>query len=85
MLFGSRAKGNAQPGSDIDLALKGPAVTEQTVLRLRVALDDLPLPFFFDVVHYETLQNPDLIDHIDRVGRVIYPTETTDKLGTDAS
>ncbi len=82
VLFGSRAQGNAQAGSDVDLALKGPSVTEQTVLRLQAILDDLPLPYFFDVVHYEEIQNENLIDHIDRVGRIIYPVESSTILGT---
>lgn len=76
LLFGSRAKGNAAAASDIDLALKGENVTDTTVTRLHAALDDLPLPFFFDVVDYKAIQNKDLIDHIDRVGKVIFAKQS---------
>jgi len=27
------------------------------------------LPYFFDVVHYESLTEPRLVEHIDRVGK----------------
>ncbi len=73
ILFGSRAKGNFKKASDIDLAVKGKAVTEITVKRLSNRLnEELPLPYFIDVVHSEPISNPDLVDHIDRIGKVIY-------------
>lgn len=73
VLFGSRAKGNFKKASDIDLAIKGIAVNDITVKRLSARLnEELPLPYFFDVVHYESITNPDLVDHIDRIGTVIY-------------
>lgn len=73
LLFGSRAKGNYKRGSDVDLALKGEAVTGDTVLDLSVQLNqELPLPYFFDVLRYDSISNSDLVAHIDRVGVVIY-------------
>ena len=72
IVFGSRAKGNAEPGADIDIALKGESVTEKTVLTLVTALEELPLPYFYDIVAYRNIQNQDLIEHIDRVGGVLY-------------
>ena len=72
LVFGSRAKGNSKAGSDVDLALKGEDITDETISRLRAALDELPLPYFFDIVDYATIQNKDLIGHIDRVGEIIY-------------
>ena len=75
-IFGSRAKGKAQPGSDIDMALKGDRVTDDVVTRLRIALEDLPMPYFFEVVAYKSIHNQDLRHHIDRVGKTIYTTHT---------
>lgn len=72
LVFGSRAKGNAKAASDVDLALKGKAVTSETVRRLRAVLNDLPLPYFFDVVDYLAIHNQELVAHIDRVGKIIY-------------
>ena len=60
ILFGSRAKGNFKPGSDIDLAVKGP-VSKDTLL-----------PYFVDVGIYEHITNEALREHIDRVGISIY-------------
>lgn len=36
VLFGSRAKGTHQQGSDVDLSIKGKGITHTTVLRLLV-------------------------------------------------
>lgn len=70
LIFGSRAKGTHKKASDVDLAIKGRAVTGETVKRLSFLLnEELPLPYFFDVVHYETLENRQLIEHIDRIGK----------------
>ena len=73
VLFGSRAKGNYKPASDVDLAIKGASVTYETALRLADILnEERPLPYFFDVVHYEGIKEPRLLEHIDRVGVVLY-------------
>lgn len=73
VLFGSRAKGTHKIGSDVDLAVKGEAVTYETAVRLAVLLnEERPLPYFFDVVNYNTINEPALKDHIDRVGVVVF-------------
>ncbi|MCK5564628.1 MAG: nucleotidyltransferase domain-containing protein [Planctomycetes bacterium] len=72
LVFGSRAKGNSKPGSDIDLAVKGSEVTPETIAGLRSMLNDMPLPYFFDVIDYKAIENKDLTDHIDRVAKTIY-------------
>lgn len=73
LVFGSRAKGNYVRGSDVDLTIKGAGITHTTVSRLLFLLnEEYPLPYFFDVIHYESLVNPDLVEHIDRVGEIIY-------------
>jgi len=72
VIFGSRAKGTHKKSSDVDLAIKGRAVTPETIQRLNFLLnEELPLPYFFDVVHYESLENQLLVEHIDRVGKSI--------------
>lgn len=71
-LFGSRAKGTARPGSDIDLSLSGSRLDLTLLGRIHDALDDLLLPFEIDLVHQDSLQHPDLMDHIRRVGMTLY-------------
>ena len=73
ILFGSRAKGIHKNASDVDLAIKGKSITDKTTKRLSSKLnEELPLPYFIDIVHYESIRNKALIEHIDRVGEVIY-------------
>ena len=69
-LFGSRAKGNAKPGSDIDLAVFG-AVDALRAQSIQSELEELPLPYKFDVRPYAMIQHAALREHIDRVGRCI--------------
>ena len=70
IIFGSRAKGNYKNGSDIDLALKGSNLNLKLANSISNKLDDLFLPYTFDLVIYSQIENEDLIDHIDRVGVV---------------
>ncbi|MDK9710728.1 nucleotidyltransferase domain-containing protein [Acidaminobacter sp.] len=73
VLFGSRAMGNYKPGSDVDLAVKGEIIDRSTIRRLSECLnEELPLPYFFDVLDYNTIENEMLKTHIDRFGVVIY-------------
>jgi len=72
-IFGSRAIGNFKKGSDVDIAVKGKHITENTITRLKDILEEeLPLPYFFDVVNYENIKNNDLITHIEQFGIKIY-------------
>lgn len=72
VLYGSRAKGNFRPGSDIDLVLKGNNLNLQMINKISLDLDDLLLPYLFDLSIYHQITNADLIEHIGRVGKVFY-------------
>lgn len=72
ILHGSRAKGSYRPGSDIDLTLKGNELSYQDLLNIELALDDLLLPYKIDSSLHHQLDNPQLIDHIARVGKTFY-------------
>lgn len=72
-IFGSRALGNYKRGSDVDLTLIGAAVDEKTALALSKRLNqELPLPYYFDIVVYSKIKNQALIEHIDRFGIKIF-------------
>ncbi|GAB3918671.1 nucleotidyltransferase domain-containing protein [Larkinella terrae] len=73
VVFGSRAKGTHRPGSDMDIALKGSGLNLDDVLNLSIALDELWLPIRFDLVIYNRITEPALRDHIDRIGKVLWP------------
>ncbi len=73
LIFGSRAKGNYKPGSDIDLTIKGEQCSEQLALDIKGYInEELPIPYHVDIVDYASLQQPELKEHIDRVGMVFY-------------
>jgi len=73
VLYGSRAKGNYRPGSDIDLTIKSSAMTLSDLLKLETLLDDLLLPYKIDLSLHHQIDNQALLEHIERVGLVFYP------------
>ena len=70
-LFGSRAMGRHQQGSDIDLCLEAPQLCHSDRLRLMAAVDDLLLPWRVDVALRHELP-VDLEAHVKRVGQCIW-------------
>ena len=77
VIYGSRAKGNHRKGSDIDITLIGKNLTlENTIYPLTSALDDLYLPYTFDISIFNQLDEPEFIDHILRVGKTFYERES---------
>lgn len=73
ILYGSRAKGNYRPGSDIDLTLKLSGDAELNLLhRVMSGLEDLELPYSIDLSLWSYLDSADLLDHIERVGVEFY-------------
>ena len=71
-LYGSRAMGTHRPGSDIDLVVQGEHFSHQQLLQLMTALDDLLLPYQFDICRRQDIGHQDLLAHIERVGQVFY-------------
>ena len=72
VLYGSRAKGNYKPGSDIDLTLKGKGLNLEQLNKISIDLDNLLLPYTFDLSIFHQVSNRDLIDHIERIGKKFY-------------
>ncbi len=73
-IYGSRALGREKSGSDVDLAIKGPGISHETVIDLSRALnEESPLPCHFDITNYHRIQNDPLKQHIDEAGVLIYP------------
>ena len=74
VLYGSRAKATHKTGSDIDLTLHGGTDLTLHVL-LRIA-DDLLLPYTFDLSIFHDITDPDVTEHIRRVGVTMYEKPT---------
>ncbi len=73
MVFGSRATGRFEDYSDIDLAIWGD-VNVRLIGRIMRELDELPLPYTFDVKAYEMINYAPLKAHIDKFGKILYST-----------
>ncbi|MBF9018008.1 MULTISPECIES: nucleotidyltransferase family protein [unclassified Oceanispirochaeta] len=70
-IFGSRAKGNYQPGSDVDLALQGESLSRTDIAELSYKLNQESLfPYHFDILNMNTADKK-IIEHIKRVGVLI--------------
>lgn len=72
ILYGSRAKGNFKPFSDVDITLIGEELSRGDLNQVIRDVDDLLLPYQFDISLCHKLKNEALIEHIDRRGIVIY-------------
>lgn len=68
ILYGSRAKGNYKAFSDIDITLVGPRLTRSIIHQIATEIDDLLLPYQCDLSIFHQLTNPELKEHIKRVG-----------------
>ncbi|MFZ4544260.1 MAG: nucleotidyltransferase domain-containing protein [Saprospiraceae bacterium] len=72
ILYGSRAMGNFKPGSDIDLAIIGKNLSHSKINQISLKLDDLNLPYTFDICDFSKINNKDLINHILNAGILFY-------------
>ncbi len=72
ILYGSRALGRHRPASDIDLTLIGAGLNAASLARIDADLDDLLLPWVIDLSCQASLRHPALLEHIERVGLVLY-------------
>lgn len=80
-VFGSRAKGTHTERSDVDLAIEGD-VSPLRAEAIAAELDDLPLPYRFDVLSLEHTPHETLREHIARVGICILRSTPATGLAT---
>ncbi len=73
VLFGSRARGDHHPRSDIDLAVWGIDSTQAG--RLRLALEELPTLLQFDLVIVSPDTSPELLRNIQLEGVTLYAAD----------
>jgi predicted nucleotidyltransferase len=71
ILYGSRARGNFRNGSDMDLTLVGSM--DLTLLgQIIDEIDDLLLPYSFDISLYQKINDKELLQQITEQGVVFY-------------
>ncbi|QLE01225.1 nucleotidyltransferase domain-containing protein [Galbibacter sp. BG1] len=71
IIFGSRAMNSYRVNSDVDVALKG-KINFNTLLEIEREIDNLMLPNKFDVLVLNSIENANLLDHIEKNGSVFY-------------
>ena len=76
IIYGSRAKGTHKNGSDIDITLLGEQLTTDDLLELMSRLNESDLPYKFDLSIFHHLDNEALVDHIQRIGKILFIRNT---------
>jgi predicted nucleotidyltransferase len=80
ILYGSRAKGNYKTGSDIDLTLcGGQELTPAVLRRIMADIDELLLPYTFDLSILERIEDAEVLAQIRRVDVPFYDKGKTEK------
>lgn len=72
LIYGSRAKGNYLPFSDIDFTLLGYGIDLTILFKIEQDLDDLLLPYKFDISIFSKISDTEFINHINRIGQIFY-------------
>lgn len=70
-IFGSRAMNNYQNNSDIDLVIQD-KISDDLQATITQQLEDLPLPYKFDVICYSDITHIGLQEHIKLFAKDIY-------------
>ncbi len=74
-IYGSRAKGNYTSTSDIDLVIKGSqALSTNELAEIEDAIIESDIPYLCDIQYLENISNQALLEHIARIGKLIYET-----------
>jgi len=71
VIYGSRSRGDFRKGSDIDLAIFG-KLDSMDKIRIAGQIEDLPIPYLVDISLFSNIKNENLIEHIERIGKVFY-------------
>ena len=72
ILYGSRAMGTYNERSDIDLVVLGSNIDRNLIINMKFELEELNIPYFVDLQDYKTINNKNLIEHINRAGIDFY-------------
>ncbi len=73
VLFGSRARGDHHPRSDVDLAVYGMPTDQRAAFWL--AAEELPTLLKLDIVHISPDMEPAFLKNIEKDGVTLYAAE----------
>lgn len=79
ILYGSRARGDHKPSSDIDLTLVGIHLNSLILAKIENAIDDLLLPYKVDMSLFKDIDHLTLINNIESQGIVFYESTSHPK------
>ena len=71
-VYGSRARGDHREESDIDLAVDAPEMSEQDYSALHRALEELPMIYRVDLLHYQRVSPGDFRTRIERDRKIFW-------------
>lgn len=72
LLYGSRARGDFRPGSDIDLAVDAPAMTQTEWSKLTSKVEESPYIVKRDLVHLQDITDPDFRRRVLRDAKEVF-------------
>ncbi len=72
ILYGSRARGDFKPGSDLDLTLYGSQLSQSMLSKIEAEIDDLLLPYKIDLSIFADIDNENLKLNIQKQGVVFF-------------
>ncbi|ALO15751.1 putative nucleotidyltransferase [Salinivirga cyanobacteriivorans] len=78
VLYGSRATGTYNERSDVDLVVFGENINRHIIIQIKNELEELNVPYLIDLIDYKTIDNENLVVHINRVGVEFYKKVTSD-------
>lgn len=71
-IFGSRAMGTHKFGSDIDLAVMNPDMSDATLRLLQAEFEESSLPYRVDILCVSEKLDNAVKEHIMRIGKIVY-------------
>ena len=72
VLYGSRAKGNHNDRSDVDMVICNSKIDRHVLGEIILEINNSNFPYTIDIQLFENLKNEKLIEHILRVGKTFY-------------
>ena len=72
IVYGSRAKGTFNERSDIDLVITESNIERPLIGQIISEINNSNFPYLVDLQDFSSLKNQQLIEHINRVGKVFY-------------